>query len=83
MMRTMNLLAHLDIDDDDGNADDGGSQETSSSEEEEEDETGDDSEQTNPLLGQIRDRVNGGLSAFWNVWPCILIRKPHFFIIVC
>jgi hypothetical protein len=26
-------------------------------------ETGDDSEQTNPLLGQIRDRVNGVLTA--------------------
>ena len=41
-------------------------QETSSSEE---DETGDDSEQTNPLLGQIRDRVNGALSASGMLGP--------------
>ncbi len=45
--------------DDDGNSNGGDSQDTSSSEE---DETEDDSEQTNPLLEEIRNRVSGALS---------------------
>jgi len=44
-------------DDGDSSSDDGDSQDTSSSEEE------DDSEPTNPLLEQIRNSVNGALSA--------------------
>jgi hypothetical protein len=48
-------------DDDDGNGDDGDSQDASLSAEE--DETEDDFEQTNPLLEQIRNNVNGALSA--------------------
>jgi cytoskeletal protein RodZ len=48
-------------DDDDGNSNGGDSEDTTSSEEE--DETEDDSEQTNPLLEEIRNRVNGALSA--------------------
>ena len=48
-------------DDGDSSSDDGDSQDTSSSEEE--DDTEDDSEPTNPLLEQIRNSVNGALSA--------------------
>jgi hypothetical protein len=62
-------------DDNDDNSNDSDSQDTTSSEEEdsdsqdttsseeEEDETEDGSEQTNPLLEEIRNRVNGALSA--------------------
>jgi hypothetical protein len=46
---------------DTSSSDDGDSPDTSSSEEE--DDTEDDSEQTNPLLEQIRNSVNGALSA--------------------
>ena len=49
-------------DDNDDNSNDSDSQDTTSSEEEE-DETEDGSEQTNPLLEEIRNRVNGALSA--------------------
>ena len=58
--------AGLSGSDDDGSDNESDSQELSSSEE---DETGDDSEQTNPLLGQIRDRVNGALSASGMLGP--------------
>lgn len=58
--------AGLSGSDDDGSNNESDSQELSSSEE---DETGDDSEQTNPLLGQIRDRVNGALSASGMLGP--------------
>jgi len=49
-------------DDNDDNSNDSDAQDTTSSEEEE-DETEDGSEQTNPLLEEIRNRVNGVLSA--------------------
>ncbi len=49
-------------DDNDDNSNDSDAQDTTSSEEEE-DETEDGSEQTNPLLEEIRNRVNGALSA--------------------
>ena len=56
--------------DDDENGDDSDSQQdTSSSNEEEEDETEDDFDQTNPLLEQIRNNVNGALSASGIVGP--------------
>ena len=58
--------AGLSGSDDDGSDNESDSQELSSSEE---DEAGDDSEQTNPLLGQIRDRVNGALSASGMLGP--------------
>lgn len=44
-------------------------QDTTSSEEEEEDRTEDDSGQTNPLLEEIRNRVNGALSATGMLGP--------------
>ena len=62
--------AGLSGSDDDGSDNESDSQERSSSENHQgEGETGDDSEQTNPLLGQIRDRVNGALSASGMLGP--------------
>ena len=52
--------------------DSSGSQDITSGEEE-------DSEQTNPLLEEIRNSVNGALSAIWNAWSRILICKPPIF----
>jgi cytoskeletal protein RodZ len=47
----------------DSSTDDSDSGQDASSIEEDDDETEDDSEQTNPLLDQIRNKVNGALSA--------------------
>jgi hypothetical protein len=62
-IRLHHILESISGSDADSNTDDSDSEQDTSSTDEDDDEIEEDSEQTNPLLDQIRNKVNGAISA--------------------